>query len=108
MKLDKATLIFKSIYFISIFLFPILVILTLVLKWPIWISFAYVGFVIALYLIVHIIHTMKYHYICPKCNTRFKISLIKDITAYNAKPGAKVLVCPKCNIKEVMLCEYIE
>lgn len=108
MKQDKAILVLKIIYFICICLFPILILLTILLKWPLRITFIYVGVVIILYLVVHIIHAKNYQYICPKCNKRFRISVFKDITAYNAKPGAKVLVCPNCGVKEVMNSENID
>lgn len=56
----------------------------------------------ALYVIYHILRAKNYIYKCPKCKEEFKISFFYDITSYNASLGKKVLVCPKCNVKEVM------
>ena len=65
MKQDKAILVLKIIYFICICLFPILILLTILLKWPLRITFIYVGVVIILYLVVLIIHAKNYQFICP-------------------------------------------
>lgn len=64
-----------------------------------------VGFlvvVLVLYFTIHLLRSKIYVYTCPKCQHQFQISIGKDITSYNAQIGGKVLVCPKCGVKEVM------
>lgn len=102
MNKEKTLTILKMIYFIMIVLSPILFILTLVLSLPIWTLLIYFILVIILYIIIHILRSIHYTYTCPNCKTEFKINVFKDISAFNAKAGAKVLVCPNCNTKEVM------
>lgn len=97
----KPQIIIKIIFLALILLFPVFTILQLVLKFPIYVSFIYLGVVIFVYLLTHIINSLTNEYQCKKCKHIFKISFITDITAYNAKPGAKVLTCPKCENKEV-------
>lgn len=94
--------IFRWIYFISIVVFPITFILLLVYRLSIWIMLAYLVYVLVLYLIIHLLHAKIYVYVCPSCHQEFSISLWKDMSAYNAKTGAKVLICPHCGTKEVM------
>lgn len=100
---ERKIIILKLIYFIMICLFPITFIFTLLLTWPIWILMIYVGVVIVLYLLIHLFRSFTYVYTCPACKKEFRIHVIKDITTYNAKHGAKVLVCPECGTKEVMV-----
>lgn len=102
MNKEKGLTILKLIYFILILIFPITFILTLILSLSIWIIVVYFLLVIVLYLIIHIARSVHYVYICPNCKTEFKINVVKDITSFNAKAGAKVLVCPTCDTKEVM------
>ncbi len=102
MNKEKILNIIKFIYFILILISPITFIFTIVLAWPIWILGIYLGVVLAIYLMIHIIRVKTYVYICPKCNYEFGINILKDISSYNAKTGAKVLTCPNCNTKEVM------
>lgn len=102
MNKEKTLTILKMIYFMMIVLSPIIFILTLVLTLPIWILLIYFVLVIILYIIIHIVRSIHYVYTCPNCKNEFKINFIKDITSFNAKVGAKVLVCPNCNTKEVM------
>lgn len=102
MNKEKTLTILKMIYFIMIVFSPIIFILTLVLSLPIWTLLIYFILVIILYIIIHIIRSIHYTYTCPNCKNEFKINVFKDISAFNAKAGAKVLVCPKCNTKEVM------
>lgn len=70
--------------------------------WGLILEISIVVLILVIYLLMHILRSITYSYKCPKCNHKFKINFIKDITAYNAAPGAKVLVCPKCGEKEVM------
>ncbi|MCM1260932.1 MAG: hypothetical protein NC182_07380 [Prevotella sp.] len=94
--------LFRWIYLISIVVFPVTFILLLVFQLSIWILLIYLCYVIVLYFIIHLLHTKIYIYVCPSCHQEFSISLWKDISAYNAKVGAKVLICPHCETKEVM------
>lgn len=102
MNKEKTVTILKMIYFMMIAFSPIIFILTLVLSLPIWTLLIYFIVVIILYIIIHIVRSIHYIYTCPNCKNEFKINVIKDITSFNAKAGAKVLVCPNCNTKEVM------
>lgn len=99
---EKRIIILKWIYFIMICVSPFMFVFTLLFNWSIWFLVIYLGVVILFYLTIHILRALTYVYICPICKNEFKIHFIKDITAYNAKTGAKVLVCPKCGTKEVM------
>lgn len=105
---EKRIRIVKWIYFIVICLSPITFLFTLVLAWPVWILAIYFGIVILLYIVIHIFRSIAYVYTCPACKAKFKISFMKDITAYNAKTGAKVLVCPTCGVKDVMCSKIIQ
>lgn len=92
----------RWIYFLSIVVFPILCILLLVFQFPVWMMIGYLCYVLVLYCMIHLLHAKISIYTCPSCHQAFGISLWKDITAYNAKAGSKVLVCPHCGTKEVM------
>lgn len=94
--------LFRWVYLISIVIFPAIGILLLVFQLSVWMIVVYLFYILALYLIIHLLHAKIYIYLCPSCRQEFSISLVKDITAYNAKAGAKVLVCPHCGTKEVM------
>lgn len=96
--------IIKLTYLSLILLFIINFILVLILqnKLLLYISLGLFGLIIILYIVYHIIRAKNYIYQCPKCKEEFKISFFNDITSYNAAQGKKVLVCPKCNVKEVM------
>lgn len=98
----KILTIVKFIYFIAICLSPIVFVCILIWNLPIWVLLINIGIVLFLYILIHIIHTVTSIYVCPNCRKEFKINFIKDITAYNAKAKAKVLVCPNCGTKEVM------
>lgn len=66
------------------------------------ISVIMIVIVFILYITMHIIRSKTYSYTCPKCTYKFEISPLKDITSFHAGEGARVLICPKCHIKEVM------
>ena len=98
----KALNILKWIYLILIATFVLGFVFLIKYKIILYVLAIYLPLIIILYLTIHILRIKTYSYKCPICNHVFKISLGKDITSYNAGIGMKVLVCPKCNTKEVM------
>lgn len=103
-KKSKILNVIKIVYLSIICLFIINFILVLILQknWLLYTSIGLLMLVIVLYITIHIVHAKNYIYKCPKCGEEFKISFIKDITSYNAGVERKVLICSKCNTKEVM------
>lgn len=94
--------ILKLIYFALIFVFIVGFVFLIKFKIILYVLAIYLPLIIGLYFAIHILRIKTYSYKCPSCNHVFKISLSKDIVSYNSGIGMKVLVCPKCNTKEVM------
>lgn len=102
-KLQILTII-KIIYLTLILLFLIDFVLVLILQNMalLIVSIVMILIIISLYVAYHLLRVKIYQYQCPKCKHSFSISFVKDITSYNAGDSKKVLVCPNCNIKEIM------
>ena len=94
--------ILKLIYFALIVVFVLGFVFLIKYKIILYVLAVYLPLIIGLYLAIHILRIKTYSYKCPSCNHVFKISLSKDIMSYNSGIGMKVLICPKCNTKEVM------
>ena len=94
--------ILKLIYVFLILLFIVGFIFLIKYKIILYILAIYLPLILGLYLAIHVLRIKTYSYKCPCCNHIFDISLTKDIMSYNSGIGTKVLVCPKCNTKEVM------
>lgn len=98
----KILRIIKWIYVILIAIFALGFIFIIKYQWCLYVLLSFFIVIISLYLIIHLLRSKIYIYTCPNCQHEFTISFIKDISAYNSSIGTKVLVCPKCSIKEVM------
>ena len=51
---------------------------------------------------IHLYLQRRYHYICPKCSTKFKPTYLRSLVAINAANYRKMR-CPNCNN-----CDYME
>ncbi len=92
----KISLISLMLIFLISFIFLLQV------NWGVYLIVSLLILIFVIYLLIHIFRSKTVIYKCKDCNCEFKISFVKDITSYNAGPNMKVLVCPNCNIKEVM------
>ncbi len=101
-KKEKTLSIIKLLYILSMLVVVITLPLALILKPLLYVSLSFIGVVIVLYIIIHVLRSKYYEYTCPACKNKFSISFGTDITSFNSGVGTKVLVCPKCNTKEVM------
>ena len=99
---NKILKIIKWIYLAVIMIFVFGFIFIITYQWCLYVLLGFLIVVLSLYLTIHILRMKIYLYTFPKCHYEFQISFLKDITSYNAGIDAKVLVCPKCALKEVM------
>ena len=51
------------------------------------------------YLFIHLLHSINYYYVCPKCKHTFKINILEDIFSHNGGKLGKKVECPSCGEK---------
>lgn len=54
------------------------------------------------YLLIHLLHSINYYYVCPKCKHTFKINILEDIFSHNGGKLGKKVECPSCGEKTYM------
>lgn len=54
------------------------------------------------YLLIHLLHSINYYYVCPKCKHNFKINILEDIFSHNGGKLGKKVECPSCGEKTYM------
>lgn len=54
------------------------------------------------YLLMHLLHSINYYYVCPKCKHTFKINVLEDIFSHNGGKLGKKVTCPSCGEKAYM------